>query len=97
MNVTSDRQTDQLCSSSEAVAKKLQGEGQIRRKTDQDGTRWFKVYFGGGAHYRNWLAQAEEIFGPENIQIEEVQFPDLKCFTEAAEKTYRIWVKEKQS
>lgn len=83
-----------FCRSAGEVADKLQAEGEIRHKTDANGHRWFKVYFGSGAHYRNWLEQAEEVFGRDNIQTEEVPFPGLKCFAEDEETAFRIWVRE---
>ena len=72
----------------------MKREETIREKIDDKGNKWFKVYFGGGAHYKNWLAQSIEIFGRENLEIEEVDFTDLKCFEEDGEKAYRIWAKD---
>jgi hypothetical protein len=82
------------CSSSGQVAQVLKQEENIRHKTDENGVRWLKVYFGGGAHYKNWLEQAEEIFGKENIMTEEVSALSLKCFGASEEKAFRVWVKE---
>jgi hypothetical protein len=31
-------------------------EEKIQQRVDEDGTTWMKVYFGGGAHFRNWLS-----------------------------------------
>ena len=72
----------------------LQEEEQIRTRVDEDGIRWLKVYFGAGAHYRNWLNQCVEIYGWENILIEEVTNTGLSCFEDSEEKSCRIWVKD---
>ena len=68
-------------------------EGKIREKTDEKGIKWIKLYFGGGAHFMNWLSQTEEIYGKENIEIEEVDPTGFKCFEESREKMHRIWVR----
>ncbi|MCD6570580.1 MAG: hypothetical protein J7L53_07755 [Deltaproteobacteria bacterium] len=73
----------------------MRQEDGIRERVDDKGNKWWKVYFGGGAHFRNWLDQCREIFGEENIEIEEVDFTGLKCFEESGEKAYRIWVKQR--
>ena len=52
-----------------------------------------KVYFGGGSHFRNWLDQCLELWGEENIEVEEVGSAGLKCFEETGEKLYRIWAR----
>ena len=69
-------------------------EEEIREKTDKEGSKWLKLYFGGGTHFKNWLSQIEEIYGRENIEIEEVDPTGFKCFEEGKEKLCRIWVKE---
>lgn len=76
------------------VFRTLQEEEKVRSRTDEDGTRWFKIYFGGGSHFRNWLEQAEEIYGIENIRVEEVEMPGLKCYEEAGERIFRIWARK---
>ncbi len=68
-------------------------EEEIREKIDKDGTRWDKVYFGGGLHFQNWLSQIIELKGQENVQIEEVDSRGFQCFEESGEKMYRIWIK----
>ena len=73
-----------------------QEEG-IRERVDEKGNRWLKVYFGGGSHFRNWLEQYIEIYGEENVEVEEVNCTGLKCFEESGEKAYRIWVREEGS
>jgi hypothetical protein len=32
-------------------------EDHIQERTDEEGNTWRKVYFGGGAHFENWLEQ----------------------------------------
>ena len=63
----------------------------VKEKVDESGARWRKVYFGGGAHFDNWLAQAKEL---GEVQVEEVNPEGLECFEKSDEKLFRIWVKE---
>ena len=70
-------------------------EEKVRQRIGPDGKRWRKAYFGGGEHYRNWLAQYIEVCGEENIQVEEIEACGLQCYKETGEKMYRIWVREK--
>ena len=42
-------------------------EDLIRERVDEKGNIWRKVYFGGGAHFRNWLDQTTELCGEENV------------------------------
>jgi hypothetical protein len=76
--------------------KLLDEEARIKEKVDARGNKWRKVYFGGGEHFRNWLAQTIELCGKENVEVEVVNAPGLTCFSEAGEKMYRIWVKEER-
>ena len=76
------------------IRERIAQEEEVREKTDKEGSKWLKLYFGGGAHFRNWLSQIEEIYGRENIEIEEIDPTGFKCFEESQEKLYRIWVKE---
>ncbi len=85
-----------LCQIADDVAGVLQGEESIREKTDSYGNTWSKVYFGSGAHFKNWLSQVLEIFGEENVEVEPVDFTGLKCFEESEDKAYRIWVKKQR-
>ena len=71
-------------------------EESIREKVDVEGNRWEKVYFGGGAHFRNWLSQCLELRGEENIEIEEMDSTGFQCYEESGEKMYRIWVKKER-
>lgn len=71
-------------------------EESIKEKIDKEGNRWKKVYWGGGAHFRNWLDQAEELadaMGSE-IEVEEIEPAGLTCYEQGEEKLYRIWIKE---
>ena len=76
------------------IKERIAQEEGVREKTDKEGSKWLKLYFGGGAHFRNWLSQIEEIYGKENIEIEEIDPTGFRCFEERQEKLYRIWVKE---
>ncbi|MEA3442366.1 MAG: hypothetical protein U9R04_02595 [Chloroflexota bacterium] len=78
----------------EESREKIAEEEKIREKTDKEGNKWTKVYFGGGAHFKNWLSQTEEIYRKENVEIEEIDSTGFKCFEEGGEKVYRIWVRE---
>ena len=51
------------------IKQRMSEEEEIRQKVDQDGTMWTKVYFGGGAHFRNWLSQFVELKGEENVKL----------------------------
>jgi hypothetical protein len=76
------------------VRQRMAEEEKIRQKADEDGTRWTKVYFGGGAHFRNWLSQFIELNGEENVKVEEADSKGFQCYEESGEKMYRIWVKD---
>ena len=76
------------------IRRRMDGEEKIREKIDQDGTRWTKVYFGGGAHFRNWLSQFIELKGEENVKVEEADSTGFQCYEESGEKMYHIWVKD---
>jgi hypothetical protein len=65
-------------------------EAQVKEKVDAEGNRWRKVYLGGGAHFRNWLAQCKEL---GEVMVEEVDPAGFRCFEEGGETLYRIWVK----
>jgi hypothetical protein len=70
---------------------RLAQEELVKEKIDAQGNKWRKVYFGGGAHFRNWLEQCREL---GEVEVEEVDSRGFKCFEEAGEKMYRIWMKE---
>lgn len=69
-------------------------ENLVTERVDGEGNIWRKVYFGGGAHFRNWLGQTIELCGEENVEVEEIDSRGFKCFEEGGEKMYRIWVKK---
>jgi hypothetical protein len=69
---------------------RLAREELVREKVDASGQRWRKVYFGGGAHFQNWLEQCREL---GEVEVEEVDARGFKCFEEAGERLYRIWMK----
>jgi hypothetical protein len=71
---------------------RLAQEELVKEKIDAQGNKWRKVYFGGGAHFRNWLEQCREL---GEVEVEEVDSKGFKCFEESGEKMYRIWMKEK--
>ena len=73
---------------------RMDEEELIRERVDEKGNTWRKVYFGGGAHFRNWLDQTKELCGKENVEVEEIDSTGFKCFEEGGEKMYRIWVKK---
>jgi len=75
---------------SEEVRERLAEEERVRERIDDKGNRWIKVYFGGGAHFRNWLEQAKEL---GEVEVEEVSSEGFKCFEATGEKLYRIWLK----
>lgn len=76
------------------IQERMAEEEQVQEKTDAQGIRWRKAYFGGGEHFKNWLAQCREL---GEVEVEEVNSRGYKCFEEAGEKLYRIWVKAEQT
>jgi hypothetical protein len=80
-----------------AVRERMAQEGKILEKRDEKGNTWRKVYFGGGAHFRNWLDQFLELRGEDNVEVEETDSSEFQCYHESSEKMYRIWVKESNS
>ena len=76
------------------IRQRIVEEEKIQQKADEDGTRWMKVYFGGGAHFRNWLSQFIELKGEENVKVEEADSTGFQCYEESGEKMYRIWIKD---
>ncbi|MDY6910898.1 MAG: hypothetical protein SVM79_00845 [Chloroflexota bacterium] len=69
-------------------------EEAVEEKTDQSGTKWRKIYFGGGTHFQNWLEQSREVYGEDNLEIEEVEYEESNCFNQSGETMCRIWVKD---
>jgi len=76
------------------VTQRMAEEERIQEKVDENGNSWSKVYFGGGAHFQNWLKQFVEVKGEENIEVEEADSRGFQCFEESGEKMYRIWAKK---
>ena len=76
------------------VRQRMAEEETIGEKVDENGNRWTKVYFGGGAHFTNWLSQFVELKGKENVKVEEADSTGFQCYKESGEKMYRIWVKD---
>ena len=74
-----------------AIEERMKQEEQVKEKVDEKGNKWRKLYFGGGAHFTNWLGQCKEIYGEDNLEVEEVDSTGFKCFEEGGEKMYRIW------
>jgi hypothetical protein len=62
-------------------------------KTDASGNRWRKVYTGGGSHFRHWLEQFKEVYGEENLVVEEDDPSGYTCFEESGEPMLSIWLK----
>ena len=62
------------------LQQRIAEEESIREKVEEDGTRWTKVYFGSGAHFRNWLNQFIELRGEENLKVEEAGSAGLRCY-----------------
>ena len=71
------------------IQERMAEEELVREKTDAQGRRWRKAYFGGGEHFKNWLAQCKEL---GEVMVEEVDSTGYKCFEEGGEKLYRIWL-----
>jgi len=76
------------------LRQRLAEEERVLEKVDEDGNRWTKVYFGGGAHFRNWLGQVLELRGKDAVRVEEISSEGFECFEESGEKMYRIWVRD---
>lgn len=82
---------EEVSCNSQMSRQKMAQEDATQEKVDDNGIKWRKVYFGSGEHFRNWLAQAEEL---GEVQVEEVSPEGLECFEKSGEKLYRIWVKK---
>ena len=72
------------------VRERMAEEELVKEKIDEDGNRWIKAYFGGGAHFKNWLEQCKEL---GEVMVEATDSTGFKCYEEGGEKLYRIWVK----
>ena len=80
-------------SGEDLLSERMAEEEKVTEKVDDEGKLWRKVYFGGGAHFRNWLSQFVELKGEESVQVEEADSTGFQCYEESGEKMYRIWVK----
>lgn len=76
------------------VGERVAEEERVQEKVDEKGKRWRKVYFGGGAHFRNWLNQCLELCGGDSVEVEEIDYRGFECYEESGERMYRIWVKD---
>lgn len=81
----------------ETIRQRMAEEEKVLEKTDEKGSKWRKVYFGGGAHFRSWLGQFLELCGEDNVEVEEADSSGFQCYEESGEKMYRIWAKESDS
>ena len=75
------------------VCSRIAEEKNVQQKVEEDGSKWTKVYFGGGAHFKNWLSQFIELYGEENVKAEEADPTGFQCFEESGEKMFRVWVR----
>ncbi len=77
----------------QTIQERMAEEDRVRERIDEDGKRWQKIYFGGGEHCKNWLEQFKEL---GEVQVEEIDSRGFKCFEEAGERLYRVWLKMDQ-
>lgn len=69
-------------------------EDSVRERYDGQGHRWLKVYSGGGQHFYSWLEQFREVYGEDNIEVEEVSSAGgPACFEREEEPVMRIWAR----
>ena len=80
----------------EIIREVMAREELVREKIDKNGEKWTKKYFGGGAHFLNWLKQYKEVYGEKNVEIEEIASRGFSCFEKGNEKMCRIWVRERK-
>lgn len=73
------------------IRERMAQEELVKEKVDEKGNKRRKVYFGGGAHFENWLDQCRELG-----EVEEVDATGFKCFEKGGEKLYRIWLKAEE-
>lgn len=76
--------------SNDKIEKLMKIENSVEEKLDEKGNKWRKVYFGGGEHFKNWLAQCKEL---GDVEVEEVDSKGYNCYELGNEKLYRIWMK----
>jgi hypothetical protein len=80
----------------ETIREAMAREESVKERVDKNGEVWTKKYVGGGAHFLNWLEQYKEVYGEQNVQIEEIDSTGFSCYEKGNEKMYRIWVKERK-
>ena len=71
----------------------INDEPRATEKMDASGTQWRKVYTGGGSHFRHWLEQFKEVYGEENLVVEEDDPSGYTCFEQSGEPMFSIWLK----
>jgi len=76
------------------IRQRMAEEERILERLDKSGNRRIKMYFGGGAHFRNWVGQFVEVKGEENVNMEEVDSIGFQCYEKSGEEMYRVWVRE---
>ena len=72
------------------IQQRMADEALVTERTDEEGNKWTKVYFGGGEHFKNWLDQCKQL---GEVMVEEVDATGYTCFEMAGEKLFRIWMK----
>ena len=77
------------------IRQRMAEEETVREKIDENGNRWIKVYFGGGAYFKTWLSQFIKLNDEENVKVEEADSRGFQCYEESGEKMHRIWVKDR--
>jgi hypothetical protein len=82
--------SDRRSGEGDIAQERMAAEKEVKERVDAQGNRWRKVYLGGGAHFKNWLAQCREL---GEVMVEEVNPAGFRCFEEGGEKLYRIWMK----
>lgn len=73
----------------------IREEPAVLEKTNASGVRWRRVYTGGGSHFQHWLEQFKEIYGAENLIVEEEDPAGFVCFEQSGEPMFSIWLKLK--
>jgi hypothetical protein len=63
------------------IGERMKEESQLRERIDEKG---------------NKLEQCREIYGEEDVEVEEVNAIGFKCFEEGGEKIYRIWARRRE-
>jgi len=78
------------------IQQRMAEEERVVERVDEKGEWWTKVYFGGGAHLKHWLSQFLEVWGENNVALEEVDSTGFRCYEESGEKMHRIWVRQQK-